>query len=268
MLVAQSALMPPPLGFLHDEKGAIRPVFGVASAFVVEPPNAEGVISAAFSSRYGWLKTKEHLLLTDAQGKLLRYWRATAGPAVFAFSADGSRALACLTGTGELVLWPSASGEVEHDPSPGMDRRHRQPSAPSLAAPRLPLDQIAGEIFAAGVLSGARVSLLVRRETGLWLARVWLPSGSIERQIPLAGVAEPVLLLRDGGLVFAAGEELVVRSAGGFERRLAAGGPVVALGAMGDEWIQVTIGTGPTLRLALRTAGKNPQLFRLPETGR
>ena len=70
-LLAQSGISPPRAGYIRDDAGGLRPVYGVAGSFVLGDPIASGVISAAFSGRLGLAKTAGTLYAFDREGRLL-----------------------------------------------------------------------------------------------------------------------------------------------------------------------------------------------------
>lgn len=105
-LLAQSGLAPPRVGYIRDEAGALRPVYGVGGSFVLGPPvNKRPVVSAAFSGRLGLAKTAVALYAFDREGRRLGRLAAADGPAQFVFSPDGSEAIAFLPDTSEWFRW-------------------------------------------------------------------------------------------------------------------------------------------------------------------
>jgi len=166
--------------------------------------------------------------------------------ALLASSEDGSAALAWLPATSQLLLWSEA-------PPPRRGTR------------LLTIDplQIAGTVVSVGFRSGRRPALLIQRDAGMWLAQLSPSTGSFEREEPLAPVTSPALLLPAGGILYGAGRELVLMAANGSERRLAVGGAVSSLAAMGDGWIHVALAGGE--HYALRLTNSELALYRIPE---
>jgi hypothetical protein len=108
-LLAQSGITPPRVGYIRDEAGALRPVYGVAGSFVLgRPINKRPVISAAFSGRLGLAKTAAAIYAFDREGRRLGRLAAADGPAQFAFSPDGSEAIVFLPATAEWFRWKNA----------------------------------------------------------------------------------------------------------------------------------------------------------------
>jgi hypothetical protein len=105
-LLAQSGITPPRVGYIRDEAGALRPVYGVAGSFVLgQPINKRPVISAAFSGHLGLAKTATALYAFNREGQRLGRLAAADGPAQFVFSPDGSEAIVFVPGTSEWFRW-------------------------------------------------------------------------------------------------------------------------------------------------------------------
>ena len=105
-LLAQSGITPPRVGYIRDEAGALRPVYGLAGSFVLgRPMNKRPVISAAFSGRLGLAKTAAALYAFSPEGRRLGRLAAADGPAQFVFSPDGSEARVFLPDTSEWFRW-------------------------------------------------------------------------------------------------------------------------------------------------------------------
>jgi hypothetical protein len=107
-LLAQSGIAPPRVGYIRDDAGGLRPVYGVAGSFVLgRPINERPVISAAFSGRLGLAKTAAALYAFSPEGRRLGRLAAMDGPAQFAFSPDGSEAIVYMPSTSEWFRWRS-----------------------------------------------------------------------------------------------------------------------------------------------------------------
>jgi hypothetical protein len=105
VLLAQSGITPPRVGYIRDEAGALRPVYGVTGSFVLGQPIARRVISAAFSGRLGLAKTAAALYAFNREGRRLGRLPVADGPAQFVFSPDGSEAIVFLPDTSEWFRW-------------------------------------------------------------------------------------------------------------------------------------------------------------------
>jgi hypothetical protein len=243
---AQSGFTPPRVGFIKDNGGGLRPVFGVAANFVLGEAIDTGVVTVAFSSRYGLAKKEKTLSVFDREGRLLCQRPAPRGPAVFAISASGSEALALFQQTSQVIrLWNCRASPVLVDPQ-----------------------DLAREVLSFAVFGRDRLAFVLRREGLFWLLEASLSTGRSLQQTALPGVSAPVLLRSDGTLLFADGEELVVRKVDGAERRISVGSSAASLDEMGDGWVHVLEAGddgSPAGHLALRLLEDREELYRLPE---
>lgn len=101
---AQSGIGMPRAGCLLGPDGALRPVEGIAGAFLAGEPAARGVVSAACSAERALLKTEDAVEIRDGSLRLLARWPAPAGPALFAFGGDTRTAFVYFPSTHE-ILW-------------------------------------------------------------------------------------------------------------------------------------------------------------------
>ena len=241
---AQPALAPPQMGFIQDGANSLRPVLGVAGNFVLGDAAASGVISAAFSGTFGLLKTDSTLIAIDRQGLAIATVDAPGGPALFAFAADGAPALVYLAASNTLLRWDAGTFvPVAFDTA-------------SLSADR---------VVAIARPDASRAALIVRRNDTLWDVRVDVDSGQIASQAALNDIAGPVLMLSNGGLVFADSNGIVVRAVDGAGKHINARLPAnFAFQQMGGEWIQIRDLDSP-YSLALRITPGREQIFFLPE---
>lgn len=247
---AQSAIAPPQLGFVEDGARALRPAYGVAGSFVLGPAVAAGVADAAFSGSLGLLKTDSSLAAFDAQGKLLGSVTAPAGGALFAFSPDGTAALAYLTGSKRLMEW--CGGQfvpVSLDPEP------------------------VGTMLGIGLPSATDAVLIVERERGLWDLDIELNGAALNTagaasEIALPGIHAPVLPLAAGGLLYTRDGAIVIRRPDGSEVRLTGTLPArFSLQPMNRDWVELA-DLGSPARFAIRTATGREGFYRLPEQTR
>ena len=216
---AQSALGPPRLGFIQDH-GAVCPLNGIAGNFLPGKAAATGIVSAAFSGSFGFLKWDAALAVIDKQGHQILKVSAPTGPALFAFSENGSPALAYLEHGGSLRVW---------------DGHRLQPVQLNAAALR------AQPVVAIAAPDSKLAMFIVQREDGLWQLGIRLATGAVVSQMALPGVTAPVLPLATGDLVYRDGHGVVIRHQDGSEKRIAAHLPKnVAFSQMAEGWVQVT----------------------------
>ncbi len=212
---AQRALAPPQVGFIRDTRGEVRPVNGLAGNFLVDGAASSGVVSFAYSGPFGLLKSASALLVIDQQGRTIASVDAPPGPALFAFSAGGSPALAYFEQSKALRVWNGHAFQ----PGPNIDQ-----AALSIAS-----------------LSRTLGALVVQRGDDLWELGFELSTGAIVSQTALPGITSPMLLLAGGGFVYRDAQGVVVRHVDGSQKHIAAHLPAsLAFGQMGNGWIQVT----------------------------
>lgn len=237
---AQTALTPPQAGFMLDGGNSLRPVYGIAGNFLLGDPAATGVVSAAFSGCLGLLKTDSALIAIDRQGRQVASTDAPDGSALFAFSRDGTMAVAFLTGTQALVTW---DGSVF------------QP---------LPLD-LASAVLAVAMPDAGHAALIAKRDDGLWDVRISLATGAVVSQTALVGVTAPVMMLAGGELVYGDANGIVVRRSDGSEKHIDAQLPQsFSLQQMGEGWVQLRdLDTGRGF--AIRITENREQFYALPE---
>jgi hypothetical protein len=238
---AQPALSPPQIGYIQDSQNSIRPVYGIAGNFVLGDATSQGVASAAFSGSFGLLKTDSAVYAVDRQGQVLASADAPAGAALFAFSRSGPPAFAYLVDANAWMVW---------------DGQTLQPLSIDLTA-----------FGPAAVLSVAspndgEAAIVLQRDDGLWDLRVLLATGEVTSQTAILGVAAPLLLLASGDLMYSDANGIVVRTADGQEKHIAAQLPEsFVLQQMGDGWVQLR-GLSTPAQLAVRINGS--QSFTLP----
>lgn len=238
---AQSGIGAPRAGCLLGPDGFLRPVYGIAGAFLAGDSVTSGAVSAACSEERALVKTEGALELRDGSLRLLARWEAPAGPALFAFADNTRTAFVYYASTRDMIR---------------------------IMGPRLPRTVLGSQSLGADVLAIATPDLLhllavVREETGLWLVRMSLRDGTIESRAPLDGVAAPLALERNGTLVYGDGQELVVRRTDGVERRIALPAPALAIERMGDSWLALRLpGTGAPA--AVRIEPGREGVFRVP----
>jgi hypothetical protein len=238
---AQSGIGTPRAGCLVGPDGSLRPVDGIAGAFLAGDPAAHGVVSAVCSADRALLKTEDAVEIRDGSLRLLARWSAPAGPALFAFGGDSHTAFVYYPGAREM-LW--LMGRIPPRPVPGVQ-------------------SLEGDVLAIAAPTLRRLLVVVRDQSGLWLVSMSPSDGLIQSRVPLDGVTAPLALRRDGTLVYADGAELVVRPANGAERRMTLPAPALAIGLMGDEWLAVQL-PGRRSPAAVRIEPGREGVFRVP----
>ena len=228
LLLLWGAIAPPRVGYVRDEGNRVRPVIGIAANFILGPPIALDVLSAAFSRSAGLIKT-DHGLEVIAGSK--RYFPAPSGEALFAFAADGSPELVYFSKTRDLLRW----------------------HAGGLKRIALDAQAVDGEVIS--VSSG--IALLVKRQDRIWRLEVDATSGAVRSGRVLAGASAPALLRPDGTVLYLDSGDVVIEQRDGSRQRVHE--PRAShFEEMGDEW--VSLGG----RLVLRLAEKSPRIYQLP----
>ena len=240
LLCGQTALAPPQVGFLENA-GAVRFLFGIAGNFRLGDAVSKDVVSSAFSGSLGIVKTDQAISFFNHDGRMSYTAPAPPGPALFAFADRSESALIYLTEDGTLLHWSGKSAEA------------------------VPLeDTIAGEVLSIAQPSESQATLLVRRDDRFWLLRASLRTGRILTEHVVPGLTLAVLLLNDGGIVFAGSKGVTIRRSDGaetrFNLRLPSG---VRLRRMGGGWFQ--LGNLRGSAFALRLEPGLEQLWQLPE---
>ena len=269
--LAQSGVQAPRAGCLLGANGSLRPVYGVAGAFLADVPATTGAISAACSDSLALVKTATSLEVRDASLQLLAQWDAPPGAALFALPRTGQTAFAYYPATGELVQVGPQS------------------------APRTVLDSesLGGDALAIASPDALHLIAVVAGTPGPRLARISVADGVVQTQTPLEDVAAPLALLSDGTVVFADGVGLVIRPPGAAvqrlaqpvihgnvrqeqssvlaptvrpvvtEQRMALPAPAAAIDQMGGLWLAVRLADG-SAPVALRLADGGEQTCRVP----
>ncbi|MEB2360204.1 MAG: hypothetical protein OZ929_02625 [Bryobacterales bacterium] len=164
----------------------VAPLFGVAGAFSIGEPQYNDVLSAAFSGRAGLLKTSGEVLVLDSKGRMTASVVAPAGPALFAFSAQGFAGGALFPAAGEIYLF---RGEK---------------------VTRIATELPAGEPVALGISGSGTITVLLNRDGGLWKSRFSIVNGQFEISEFVPGIQAPAVFLPGDGILGMSGEGLVV----------------------------------------------------------
>jgi hypothetical protein len=170
LAAAQPAIQPPQVGILADQAGELRPLLGFAGNLFFGDSLGGGVLSAASSGSYAFVKTDNSILVLNGGGDVIYSADAASGPALFSFRADGSPALAYAGSS--LMVW-----QTDH------------------------LETIAFNDKGTAVALG-EASVIVQREDGLWRLDISTADGSVQSQAALQQHS-PILILNDGQIVSA-----------------------------------------------------------------
>jgi hypothetical protein len=115
--VACAQVLPPRIGYIVDRKGSLRPVEGVAGAFVLGPAIDTDVVAAAYSGKSLVVK-KDRALIVDGE-----IFEAPGGSVVVTFTPEGSLAEVFFSETGEL--WTRRGGTFDRVLASGIESSAR-----------------------------------------------------------------------------------------------------------------------------------------------
>ncbi|HLJ15929.1 MAG TPA: hypothetical protein VKV15_15635 [Bryobacteraceae bacterium] len=249
---AQPALTAPQVGRIRDNNNTVRPVLGLAGSFIVGDAAESGVVSAAFSSNLGILKTDTALIAVDPQNQVLSTQDAPAGSALISFLALEStgaqpQALVYFPQSGALLRWSGS----------------RFDSVPFDAT------QFAGDVLSLAVTAVDAATFLVQRDDGLWLVREDLSIGGINSTEPLPGISAPAFLLSDGSLLYLDSGSLILRRADRTESRHRLPIAAASFEQMADEWIHIREQNGGNpnqgREFAVRLTKGRERIYELPQ---
>lgn len=95
----------PRIGFVRDLAGALRPVTGVAGAFVLGEPVVEGVVAAASSGEYAVASTGAEIVVVAGREVLWRGAAPESAAEAFGFGANGRPSWVRFA-NGSCLVWP------------------------------------------------------------------------------------------------------------------------------------------------------------------
>lgn len=245
----QHAVAPPQLGFIQDGSRELRPLYGIAGNFILGPAVRGPVVSQAFSGSLGLLKTGSLLAAFNRQGESLGAIDVSGGPALFAFSPNGTTALSYIPSSNALYQWKGG------------------------AFSRSWLRPVEGTVLAIAYPTALEAALIVERNAdSVW--EIHVPLGGLGTlfdglgtlsERALTGVRAPVLALPSGDLVYTGVSGIVVRHATGVEIRIPAALPAsFSLQQMNQDWVELT-DSKTSARFALRAIPSREGIYRLPE---
>jgi len=234
---AQPAIAPPQIGYVQDRAGVFRPVLGIAGNFLLPDADAPVVTSAAFSGRFGLIKTDAVLAVTDVNAQIISEMAAPSGPALFAFTREGEPALAYLPNSSTLLQWNGA------------------------AFARLAFDLSGiGSVLSIGAPDAEHAAFLVEREDQVWDVRVVLATGEPDSQAATT-YKPPVLMLASGVVVGRETGGFIIRRPDGRGIHLPAELPDISeVHQTGEEWVQAG-------NFLVRTTAGKEGIFVLPGVG-
>ena len=244
---SQHAIAPPRLGFVADGSRTLRPLYGMAGSFILGPAVRGAVVSQAFSGSLGLLKTNLFLAAFDPQGQPLGSIDVSRGPALFAFSPDGTAALAYV-GSRD-ALYDDALYEWKRG-----------------AFSRSWVRPVDGRVLAIAFPTAFEAARIVERSAGdIWEIREPLGGLGTLSEKALPDVHAPLLALPSGDLVYAGAGAIVVRHPTGTEVHIPATLPAsFSLQQMNRDWVELA-GQSTKAHFAIRTTPAREGIYQLPE---
>lgn len=242
LVSGQPVIGPPPAGFIQDYHHLLHPLIGMAGCFLIEDSIGEGVVSFAFSGKSGLMKTESSVFVLDRQAQTTYALDTTPGPALFAFTANGTPAFAYSVQGGTLLIWRTDHFDV----------------APWEA------NRIGGTLLAIASRTAGILTAIVRREDGRWQLDIDPTTGQVISQTGVPGTQGPAFLTASGDLLYADAGGFVLQTSQGIERRIPANVPHAILEQMNSNWIHV-IEPGSPKHFAIWLDPGREQMYQLPE---
>ena len=117
----QAQVNAPKIGFARFSDGTLRPVYGLAAAFVIGHPIADSVDAASFSDAGGLISTKGRLQLFNDKASLVAAYDSNETAPVLNVDGPLSSAIAWLPSSQTVVRWDGASFQktIAAGPLPG-----------------------------------------------------------------------------------------------------------------------------------------------------
>jgi hypothetical protein len=232
---AQQAIAPPVVGAFRDSTGSLKRVIGVPGNFVLAGAGISNVLSAAFSSTAGLVKTDAEVLVLNLSAQIVNRFQVPAGPALFAFDQSGAPALAFFSG--KLFQFVGAN--------------------------LIPVGW-RGQAIAIASTGSQSATVIARDHRGLLSLQISLPTGDITSQTPLSDIAAPALLFPTGNLLFTRDGAIAIRDPSGVERKISTAIRVASFESMGGEWVTVHEAFSSRV-FGLRIGPQNLDLYQMPE---
>lgn len=247
-LVVAQAFLPvssPLAGCFRDEAGHLRYVLGLPGSFILSAPVRSEVLSAACSDDLVLVKTADAVEQLDREGRTIRRWPAPGGDALFGFGQAPSSWMVYFPLTSQSYL---ATGD-------------------ELRLLALNLGAWGEDVLALTLTGRDEAAAVVRTAGGLRWLKVSLSGGHLKEDRELAEAVAPVLVLRDGAIVWGAGGDLVVQAPDGTQRRASLPAPLTQVELMREGWLRLRLSRGAG-SLAVRLLEGREELYGLPEAAR
>jgi hypothetical protein len=240
-----AALLPaevtsPRIGFAHYQDGSLRPVLGVAGAFVVGEPISTGVNAAAVSGTGGLIAKHSKLLVLDSNGsKVCEYPIGDAHPV-----------LGIRDGISSAIAWLPQSHQVLF-------------RSKGVCLTAIELTELPGQVTSLRQ-NGDRASLLVTSGDAVFEVIASLSSGQVLSVQVVPGVQGPTYGYQSLYITLKGGQISVCSAHAPIKTFKVPDGDL-QLEWAGSGWAHIWSATGQ--QWALNLTGPEPTLFELPNGG-
>ena len=236
--LAQAQVQTPQLGMVRCADGAVRPVYGVPSAFVFGKPALQKTDSASFSDGGGIVSAKGRIQLFSSKGSLVSEFESSEA-ALVNIEGSPTTAVAWLPTSQSILRWDGT-----------LFLRTNVP------------DQMHGKVTSIRV-DGDNARLLVFDDKTASDLTVSLSSGDIVSALPLPGIETPAFQ-QESFILFHDAEGLEVEGANGVRRTVPVNATDLVIERMAPNWLHL-MSASSGQHWALRVTEKSLDFSELPK---
>ena len=212
--LAQAQVQTPQLGAVRCADGAIRPVYGVPSAFVFGKPALQQAEAASFSDGGGLVSAKGRIQLFSSKGSLVSEFESNEAAPLVNIEGSPTTAVAWLPVSQSILRWDGT-----------LFLRTNVP------------DQIHGKVTSIRV-EGDNARLIVFDDKTASDLTVSLSSGDIVSASPLPGIETPAFQ-QESFVLFHDAEGLEVEGANGVRRTVSLNATDLVIERMAPNWLHL-----------------------------
>ena len=205
----------PIAGMVLNRDGNLLSVPGVLGNLlpgVSVPLASDPVLSAAFTSTGGAIKTGSEMLTVNGSGAILSRMATPSGPAIWGLAADGSLQWMYVAGSTQIVNLTGGSP--------------------------IEATSLGDELIALGTAGSVGLPVLIRTGTQLWTEIVNPAGGAVSQQSPITGSA-PAIAFEGGWLVTGTNGLIWIGAAGQTPLEIASPAPILSLQTAGPHSVAV-----------------------------
>jgi hypothetical protein len=242
LIAANAGIEAPRIGFVRLADRQVWTLRGVAGSFYFGERMANQVDAIAFNGTTGVRTSNSGGVaeLLGSRGEVIRTVRIDGE--VVAIGLSPLEAVAYVLT--ETELWHLSANAVNR-----------------FLAPELPEGQLAGITGA-----GSYLELAMVRDGQVAMQRLWLDSGELLTRETFAAQPDLLLVRRNGVLLWAEGDTLVLRRADASLAKVQTGSRIVALHEVGERWYQATGDDGRQFLARIDSNDTDLTVNLLPET--